>query len=184
MQNGKEIAAGVAFGYLLGRTKKMKLALMLGAAAMGSRLDMKSLARKGTELIEASPGAKRLATEIAGRVGGTGKAAVGSMAAKGMDALSDTLERRTGQMRSGGSDEDAEPEESEEPEEEEQEDEEPKRPRRRSSGKSSSSDGSRSGGGKGGSDGRSKSGSTARKRSSGASKRTTGTRQRRSRTSG
>lgn len=174
MQNGKVIAAGVAFGYLLGRTKKMRLALMLGAAAMGSRLDMKSLAQKGTQLIEASPGAKRLASEVTGRMGGTGKAAVGAMAAKGMDALSDTLERRTERMRSSGSGSDTEAE-AEEPEDEEPEDteaEEEPEPRRRQS----------SGGGRNG--GRPKAGSGPRKRTSGAAKRTAGSAQRRSRTSG
>lgn len=173
MQNGKMIAAGVAFGYLLGRTKKMKLALMLGAAAMGSRLDVKSLASKGTQLIEASPGAKRLASEVTGRMGGTGKAAVGAMAAKGMDALSDSLERRTERMRSSGSgsDAEAEPEDTEDEESEDTEDEEePERRRPRSSG-----------GGRGGGP---KTGSGARKRATGAAKRTAGSGQQRSRTSG
>lgn len=185
MQNGKVIAAGVALGYLLGRTKKMKLALMLGAAAMGSRLDMKSLASKGTALLEASPGAQRLVSEVRDRVGESGKAAVGAMASKGMDALSDTLERRTERMRGDGArpddeaeaeaEEPAEPDEAEEEEEEEPE-EEPEPPKRRSR----SSGGSR--GGSGGS--RSRSGSTTRKRTAGAAKRSTGSRQRRSRSNG
>jgi len=180
MQNGKVVAAGVVAGYLLGRTKKMKLAMMLGAAAMGSRLDMKSLATKGTALLEASPGAQRVASEVRDRMGASGKAVVGAVASKGMDALSDTLQRRTDQMGSSGSSSDAEDEDEsyeEEPEEQEQqeqqEQEEPEKPRRRRS----------SGGGSGG---RSRSGSTTtRKRASGGTaKRASGTRQRRSRTSG
>jgi hypothetical protein len=191
MQNGKAVAAAVVAGYLLGRTKKMKLALMLGAAAMGSRLDLKSLATKGTALLEASPGAQRVASEVRNRVGASGKAVVGAMASKGMDALSDTLQRSTDRMRPGGPSSDAEaeeePEEAEEPaaeeqeQEEEQEEEKPRRRRRSSTSSSDGSDGSSDGSG-----GRSRSGSktTTRKRTSGTAKRASGSRQRRSRTSG
>lgn len=186
MQNGKAVAAGVVAGYLLGRTKKMKLALMLGAAAMGSRLDLKSLATKGTALLEASPGAQRVASEVRDRVGASGKAVVGAVASKGMDALSDTLQRSTDRMRApgSGSDEEAEDESEDEAYEDEPEAEEQEQPRRRrSSGNSSSKKSSSSKSGSSG--GRSRSGSTTtRKRTSGTAKRASGTRQRRSRTNG
>ncbi len=65
MKCGARVALGVAGGYLLGRTKKMKLALMLGGMAAGRRAGGPGeLLGQGTKLLAASPELSRLVSEV------------------------------------------------------------------------------------------------------------------------
>lgn len=56
-KSGGRVAAAVVIGYLLGRTRRMKLALTVGGVLAGRRLssDPKELLEKGNKLVSASP---------------------------------------------------------------------------------------------------------------------------------
>ena len=62
MSANTKIAAGVAGGYLLGRTKKMRLAMMLAGALAGKRLSTQrqELLSQGQKLLSNSPQFKEL----------------------------------------------------------------------------------------------------------------------------
>ena len=68
--DGGKIAAAVIGGYLLGRTKKMKFAIMLGGALMGKKLptDPAQLLKLAGGLVEKSPELQRLDTAVRGRL--------------------------------------------------------------------------------------------------------------------
>jgi hypothetical protein len=92
---GARVALGVAGGYLLGRTKKMKLALMLGGMAAGRRAGGPGeLLNRGTKLVEASPELSRLVGEVRGRLLEAGKGAVVAVATRQVEALTDRVGKR------------------------------------------------------------------------------------------
>ncbi|MGH3096614.1 MAG: hypothetical protein ACRDMV_11535 [Streptosporangiales bacterium] len=103
MKSQGTVALGIAIGYALGRTKKMKLALMLGAVAAGKRLDRTALLEQGKNLLESSPALQRIGGDARGRLADAGREAAAAAAGKGMDALSDRLQQRATQLRSPGS---------------------------------------------------------------------------------
>src|SRR5688500_4771952 len=66
---GARVALGVAGGYFLGRTKKMKLALALAGMAAGKRAGGPGqLLAQGTKLLGQSPEVTRLTDELRGRL--------------------------------------------------------------------------------------------------------------------
>src|ERR687894_1401789 len=66
---GVRVALGVVGGYFLGRTKKMKLAMMLGSMAAGRRAGGPGqLLAQGAKLLGQSPELGRLNEEIRGRL--------------------------------------------------------------------------------------------------------------------
>src|SRR3954447_15660248 len=73
---GARVALGVAGGYFLGRTKKMKLALALAGMAAGKRAGGPGqLLAQGTKLLGQSPELSRLTDELRGRLLDAGKGA-------------------------------------------------------------------------------------------------------------
>jgi outer membrane biosynthesis protein TonB len=97
------VALGVAGGYLLGRTKKMKLALMLGGMAAGRRAGGPGeLLSRGTKLVEASPELSRLVGEVRGRLIEAGKGAAVALATRQVEALTDRVGQRVESLASGG----------------------------------------------------------------------------------
>ena len=103
MKCGARVALGVAGGYLLGRTKKMKLALMLGGMAAGRRAGGPGeLLSRGTKLVEASPELSRLVGEVRGRLLEAGKGAAVAIAARQVEALTDRVGRRVETLAGGG----------------------------------------------------------------------------------
>jgi hypothetical protein len=97
------VALGVAGGYLLGRTKKMKLALMLGGMAAGRRAGGPGeLLSRGTKLVEASPELSRLVGEVRGRLLEAGKGAAVAVATRQVEALTDRVGRRVESFASVG----------------------------------------------------------------------------------
>ncbi|GEL17581.1 hypothetical protein [Pseudonocardia asaccharolytica] len=154
MKCGARIALGVAGGYLLGRTKKMKLALMLGGLAAGQRAGGPSeILAQGTKLVKASPELTRLVDEMRGRLLDAGKGAAMAVATRQVESLTDKVGQRveslgdlgTGRRRRSEAEErepeaeeaeeeaaeDGEPDEADETDEAEEEDEEaPRRPAR------------------------------------------------------
>ncbi|MCO6003834.1 hypothetical protein NE236_02470 [Actinoallomurus purpureus] len=133
MKDGLRIAIAVGAGYLMGRRRKMKLALTLAAAGASGRIGKNpaGLVKQGTKLLSASPEVKALTDTVRGRLVEAGKAAAVTAASSQIDALSDRLQRRTDALLKpqvpGGT-----RGEEEEDYEDERRDEEPEeRPRRR-----------------------------------------------------
>jgi hypothetical protein len=81
---GVRVALGVAGGYLLGRTKKMKLAMMLGGIAAGGGPGQ--LLAQGAKLLGQSPELGQFNDEIRGRLLDAAKAAAVAVAPAGRGA--------------------------------------------------------------------------------------------------
>ena len=84
MKCGARIALGVAGGYFLGRTKKMKLALALGGWAAGRQLGGpgQMLGQAG-RLLGESPELSALSDQVRGRLLEAGKDAAMAVATRG-----------------------------------------------------------------------------------------------------
>ena len=90
MKCGARVALGVAGGYFLGRTKKMKLALMLGGMAAGRRAGGPGeLLAQGQRLLNSSPELSALSDQVRGRLLDAGKGAVMAVAAKQVSSLTE-----------------------------------------------------------------------------------------------
>ena len=99
MKCGVRVALGVAGGYLLGRTKKMKLALMIGGMAAGKKAGGPGqLLAQGTKLLGQSPELTRLTDEIRGRLLDAGKAAAVAVATRQVEALTERVVNRVGNL--------------------------------------------------------------------------------------
>jgi hypothetical protein len=96
MDGGGKIAAAVIGGYLLGRTKKMKFAIMVGGALMGKKVptDPTQLLKLAGSLVDKSPELQRLDSAVRGRLMEAGKDAALSVASSRMEALTDSLVNR------------------------------------------------------------------------------------------
>jgi hypothetical protein len=89
------VALGVAGGYFLGRTKKMKVALMLGGMAAGRRAGGPTeLLAQGAKLLGQSPELTRLTEEIRGRLLEAGKGAAMAVATRQVESLTDRVGKR------------------------------------------------------------------------------------------
>jgi hypothetical protein len=104
MAVGPRIAAAVAAGYVLGRSRKMKLAITLGALLAGRRLttDPKALLDQANKLVGSSPELGRLTGELRGQLIAAGKTAVVAAASNRIDALGASLTQRAAGLRSPG----------------------------------------------------------------------------------
>jgi outer membrane biosynthesis protein TonB len=140
MDDKIKLGALILAGYMLGRTKKMRLALTLAGAVAGNKLRDDSqrdelLGSLGgmRESLLSSPEVKRLTNEVTGKLVDAGKAAAMAAASRGIDSLNSTLQAQTDRLQPTLSrDEDEEPEDqteepaedqTEEPAEDEAEDE-------------------------------------------------------------
>ncbi|WP_229401004.1 hypothetical protein [Micromonospora okii] len=109
MKSGTRIGLAMGFGYLIGRRKKLRTALVLAAAVAAGRASQGSggLLKQGQNLLQSSPQLGNL-----GRLGSplvsAGKAAATAAAGNGIDALSGRLRggadalRRRSSAASGG----------------------------------------------------------------------------------
>ncbi|MFE5111170.1 histone protein [Streptomyces sp. NPDC056663] len=136
-QTKMTLAAALVGGYVLGRTKKGKLALSVGTYLAGKRLGLepRQLATEGMRRLGEIPQVAELQDQLKGELLEAGRKAVTTAATRGMGNLADTLRDRTAAL---GAKKEAEPEEDteeegpeeeeegpeEEPEEEEEEEEE------------------------------------------------------------
>lgn len=110
-----KIALGVASGYLLGRTKKLRLAVTVAGLLAGQRMAGRgSLLEQGTKLLDSSPELKKLQDQIRGRLMDAAKDAALGVAASRMEQMAEAL-----QAPKGGD------EEAEDQADEDQADEEP-----------------------------------------------------------
>lgn len=142
MEDSKKVcvAAAVAAGYVLGRTKKGKLALGLAALVAGQQIPMnpRELVILTARKLADNPTVAPLVEQARGEVLGAGRSALSATANRRLEAVADALQQRTEALLEAPLEADEEEEEEEEtpeepPEEdEEEEEEEEKRPRRRS----------------------------------------------------
>lgn len=121
MNNTAKVGVAVASGYLMGRSKKAKLAFALGTWMMGKRLslDAGKLAREGLSALTSSPELTRLTDEVRDELLGAGRAAAISMLTQRVEKLADSLHQRTEALTGGepeASEQDGEPKEKEEEE--------------------------------------------------------------------
>ena len=93
MSATSKIGLAVVGGYVLGRTKKMKLAIMLGGALAGRKLNLSpaELMSQDAKLASASPELGRLQSAVRGRLLEAGKDAAMAAASNRMESLTDTL---------------------------------------------------------------------------------------------
>lgn len=100
---GVFVAVGVAGGYFLGRTKKMKLALMLGGMAAGRAGGPGQLIAQASKLLRQSPELARLTDEVGGRLLETGKGAAIAIATRQVESLTDRVGKRVESLGDVGS---------------------------------------------------------------------------------
>ncbi|CAM5686009.1 Histone protein OS=Streptomyces chartreusis OX=1969 GN=CP983_42980 PE=4 SV=1 [Streptomyces chartreusis] len=128
------LAAALVGGYVLGRTKKGRLALTVATYLAGRRfgLEPRQLAAEGMRRLGEVPQVAELQEQLRGEVLEAGRKAVTAAADRGIATLADTLSDRTARLRERGEDEAGETEEEYEdeggPEEEHEEEEEPEEP--------------------------------------------------------
>jgi outer membrane biosynthesis protein TonB len=114
VNNKTTITALILGGYLLGRTKKMKLALTVASALSGSALmrNREQILTTLGQFGESSPELKELQEKITGRLSDAGKGAAQAVVAKGVDQLSTRLQEQTDKLNSSlvpsGDDDEAE----------------------------------------------------------------------------
>ncbi|MFJ4283260.1 DNA primase [Streptomyces massasporeus] len=131
--NRMGLGLAVGAGYLLGRTKKLKMAVAVGGLVAGKKLNLspRMVAELLQQQLRNNPQFKEIGDQLREDLRGVGKAASGAMVERQLDALSDRLHGRTAQMRDqltgavpgGREDDEADDEyEDEEPEEDEPED--------------------------------------------------------------
>jgi hypothetical protein len=97
MKCGSRMALGVAGGYLLGRSRKMKLATFLAIVAAGGK-HPGELLRRVPVLGEGGP-LDELTGDLRGRLVDAGKSAAMAAASNRIDSLSDRLQQRADLMR-------------------------------------------------------------------------------------
>ncbi|WOT33094.1 DNA primase [Streptomyces coeruleorubidus] len=134
------LGLAVGAGYLLGRTKKLKMAVAVGGLVAGKKMNLspRMVADLVQQQLRNNPQFKEIGDQLRQDLRGVGKAASGAMVERQIDAFADRLHGRTAQVRDqlsgvvpGGPEGDAEDAEDEEPEAEaedsgpEEDDEEP-----------------------------------------------------------
>ncbi|WP_420879866.1 hypothetical protein [Rhodococcus sp. (in: high G+C Gram-positive bacteria)] len=94
MKGGTRVALGVAVGYFLGRTRKMKVALMLAGAGATGRLPSNSrdLVREGIKRLGDSAEVGKLTESVRGELTDAAKRAAVAAASNRIDALTNRIE--------------------------------------------------------------------------------------------
>jgi hypothetical protein len=95
------LGLAIGAGYVLGRTKKMKLAFAVGTLVAGKRMQLgpRALADLVTRQLADNPQFKEIGDQLREDLRGVGKAASGAMVERRLDALADRLHGRTEQVR-------------------------------------------------------------------------------------
>ncbi|WP_406410022.1 hypothetical protein OG923_15465 [Streptomyces halstedii] len=132
----KAVALAVAGGYVLGRTKKAKLALALGSLVAGRRLGLnpQDLLTQGFKKVTELPQFQELSVEVKGQLLTAARTAATAMANRRIEGLVDSLRERTEGLRGPGEAKDEDEEREEERGRDEEPEEEEPAPSRRKSG--------------------------------------------------
>ncbi|TWV43609.1 DNA primase [Streptomyces misionensis] len=101
--NRTTLGLAVGAGYLLGRTRKLKMALAVGSLVAGKKLNLGpgALAELARRQLSDNPQFKEIGDQLRADLRGVGKAASGAMVERQMSSLADRLHDRTAQMRGG-----------------------------------------------------------------------------------
>src|SRR5262245_20677992 len=94
MVNGAKVALAVGAGYFLGRTRKMRIALMLAAAGLTGKFPTTptALAAQGLKSLGATADVNQLSQQLRGEVLNAAKAAALAAATKQVDSLNERLQ--------------------------------------------------------------------------------------------
>ncbi|MFE5857570.1 DNA primase [Streptomyces sp. NPDC056500] len=97
MNNRVALGLAVGAGYVLGRTKKAKLAFAVGTMVAGRRMSAGpgALGQLITRQLGENPQFKALQEQLRQDLGGVGKAATGAFVSRQLDGLADRLHERT-----------------------------------------------------------------------------------------
>jgi hypothetical protein len=95
------LGLAVGAGYVLGRTKKLKLAFAVGTLVAGKRMHLspRALADLVSGQLRDNPQFKEIGDQLREDLRGVGKAASGAMVERQIDAIADRLHGRTAQVR-------------------------------------------------------------------------------------
>ncbi|MBA2810090.1 DNA primase [Streptomyces sp. KM273126] len=95
------LGLAVGAGYVLGRTKKMKLAFALGTLVAGKRMHLspRALADLASQQLQNNPQLKEISDQLREDARGAGQAATGALLERQIDGLADRLHGRTAQVR-------------------------------------------------------------------------------------
>jgi hypothetical protein len=95
------LGLAVGAGYVLGRTKKMKLAFALGSLAAGRRMNLspRALADLVSRQLQENPQFKEISGQLREDMRGAGKAASGALLERQIEGLAGRLHGRTAQVR-------------------------------------------------------------------------------------
>lgn len=126
MKGGTRIAMGVAVGYLMGRTKKMRLALMITGAGLTGSLAKSpgGVMRRAAGALGASESVENLVGNVRGELRSAVTKAATTAATRRIDALSDRL------LSAGGDAGKGEPGQRDEEDQRDEEEQEPGQERR------------------------------------------------------
>ncbi|MDT9695408.1 DNA primase [Streptomyces sp. P17] len=99
--NRAGLGLAVGAGYLLGRTRKLKLAFAVGTLVAGKRLHLspRALADLASQQLRDNPQFKEIGDQLREDLRGVGKAATGAMVERRLDAFADRLHGRTAEVR-------------------------------------------------------------------------------------
>ncbi|MFJ8907833.1 DNA primase, partial [Streptomyces sp. NPDC102351] len=116
--NRTGLGLAIGAGYLLGRTKKLKMALAVGGLVAGKKLNLspKAVADLVQQQLRDNPQFKELGDQVRGDLRGVGKAASGALVERQISSLADRLHGRTAEVRgqlAGGGAEDRDEEDDE-----------------------------------------------------------------------
>jgi membrane protein involved in colicin uptake len=95
------LGLAVGAGYLLGRTKKLKMAAAVGGLVAGKKMNLspRMVADLVQQQLRNNPQFKEIGDQLRQDLRGVGKAASGAMVERQLDALADRLHGRTTQVR-------------------------------------------------------------------------------------
>ncbi|MGX1626293.1 DNA primase, partial [Streptomyces sp. NPDC055506] len=99
--NRTGLGLAVGAGYLLGRTKKLKMAIAIGGLVAGKKLNLspRMVAELIQQQLQNNPQFKEIGDQLREDLRGVGKAASGAMVERQLDAFADRLHGRTAEVR-------------------------------------------------------------------------------------
>lgn len=126
MKPGPRVAMAVGLGYLLGRTRKMRLALMIAAAGASGRVGVgpRQLLQQGYKRLAASPELNKITDSLRGELLGAAKTAAMTAATNRIESLNSRLQDQVSVPGKRRRDDDAEQAEDIESEDEFQDEDE------------------------------------------------------------
>ncbi|MGW5231055.1 DNA primase [Streptomyces nodosus] len=101
MMNRTALGLAIGAGYLLGRTRKMKLAFTVASLVAGKRKDLnpRALADRINQQLTENPQLKEMGDQLRQELRGAGKAASGALLDRRIEGIADRLHDRTAQLR-------------------------------------------------------------------------------------